>query len=438
MQSNLRRLVPITAIAAGVMSMAVSPVADAAATGAGWSHSRPLATNVHHRWGSNQIVVDGRGDAAMVWQDNYAGFAHLRVATRDAGKPWSASRLLTFNGTPGDAQGASVGIGGRGRTVVVWTDVRRNKLLWAQHRPGGAWSPTRAVPNQPTYGGTFTMSTTGWGVLAYEYNENVYVRKLTPNSVWQAPVRVSAEKPPRGDYVSNEHAAIGTDGSVVAAWDIAHPDNTVQADIPHALRGGLTSSGVREPVVNIWPSQNDQSFLTFFHSASGNAVAVTGGSDFVFRLADGVWRSHQVPATPGATRTSFWDLALTDSEASLYWSIEKPAATQTLYVSDFANGTWSGPQVVHAFAPHQFMVSAEAARTTTQRVVAWTAESTPNEATSISVHVRITVGGKTYDRTLAPESYDLSVAATGNHAGVAFSRVNGKHNGMESLFALTR
>ena len=442
---SLPQLLALSIVAAVGAASAASPaLAAPPSSSTNWTAAHKLSGR--HYIADPKLAIDGAGAGIAVWQQPRAvGVGRVGyVATRDAGGAWSAARCLTVAGRSSDAIFA--GIGGRGRDVAVWvaepTNGGTKHLLWAQRRPGHAWTAPVRVPGQTVVPETFFFSSSGWGVIAYENHGVGYVRVLTPRGKWKPDARVTQLVPKvHHDAVGthlNLRAVISSTGAVTTSWVTITVDTRSRTSGDYQ-RGGLSATGTRLAPVTVAKNLSAYgSTPSLTASASGDSTALnwdnaSNHETVAFRLAGGSWQRHVAPIDNGlsAPATSAVKVALSDHRLTLWWQSWTDTVA-TLYQARYDGSSWGEPSAIAHYDDTGPTSLAEYGALSDQlEVLGWTQFQVVSPEGHHDSYVRTTTATGSDDLTLRSKSVIRGVAAAGRHAAVVWT-------GNGGLFVQTR
>jgi len=181
------------------------------------------------------LAVNARGETIAAWMRYVRGVAAVRVAERNAGRPFSRRRTVgrtqpfrTAVYQSGYRVPAAVAIDARGNRVVAWYHGRRIKARI--RRAGGRWGRIRrigrAVHPPPTI--TAAASRGGfivaWGTLAQSKDRRLFehAAALRPAggrwTTWRLERFAAAPRAPFSSAEREVAAAFDSNGQGVAAW----------------------------------------------------------------------------------------------------------------------------------------------------------------------------------------------------------------------------
>lgn len=422
-----------------LIALALPTTAAASAAPSGWAAPHRLSSNAY---AEPQVATNAAGASIVVWQaPRTQGSGQVAaVATRDAGSGWSASRQLTVAGRSSKAIFA--GVGGSGRDVMVWAASARaggaTHVLWSQRPAHREWTAPRTIPNQHVAPSTFFLSSSGWGVVAYQTGGVGYVRVLTPAGHWRAAQRVTPLVPDgRHDAVGrhvNIRAVIAPTGAVTASWTTITVD-TRSRTAGNLQRGGLSPAGKRLAPVTL--AAGVSGYGTAPHlwaSASGRSVALqwmssAGEETIAFRLAGGRWQRHVATGEPGAPTQAA--VALTDRRVAMWWQ-SWTSTRATLYAARYQGGSWSTPSAVVSYDDSGPTSFTDAGAISDQlAVLGWTQYQVTTPEGRHDSAVRTAAASGDSDLPLGPWSVVRDVAANGSRASVVWI-------GKGGLFVQTR
>jgi hypothetical protein len=92
-----------------------------------------------------RLATNAPGVAAVIWSEfngSRTPRSRIRVSTREPDVKWAPSQQLSGSGETG---GGDVGVDPQGRITAVWAE--GNKVWFADHAPGGQWTPAQPIPN---------------------------------------------------------------------------------------------------------------------------------------------------------------------------------------------------------------------------------------------------------------------------------------------------
>ena len=120
------------------------PVAATKVAGRPWSATRVLARG---EIGAVAVAVDLRGTAVVMWGQDPGTpprERRIRVAehARGAGRWWPATTLGTGHGS-----GLTLAVDGAGTVNALWGRTLGRPMPTARRAPGSAWRPAGAIPN---------------------------------------------------------------------------------------------------------------------------------------------------------------------------------------------------------------------------------------------------------------------------------------------------
>lgn len=438
-QRTIARLV----VPAVVCVVGAALPASSAAQSPSWTAPHRLSAS---RYAEPTIATNAAGASIAVWQQpraNTPGQVAL-VATRDANTSWSASRRLTIDGRA--SQAIFAGIGGRGRAVMVWAAQPLTggptHVLWSQRRPHASWTRPLRVPGRSVIPDSFSLSSAGWGVIAYTIHGVGYVRVLTPRGRWRGEQRVTPLVPRlHHDAVSthtNLHAVISSTGAVTATWVTITVD-TRSRTAGNFQRGGLTSTGARLAPTTLATDLSAYGSAPHLEaSATGNSVAIdwddaSNHETVTIRLAGGSWRRYVAPIDNGLSGSadSAVQVSLSDHRAALWWQSWTDAVA-TLYEARYDGSAWSPPSAIAHYDNNGPISLAEYGAVSDRlEVLGWTQLRVMAPAGPTDSTVRTTHRGASQDLTLGPAAVVAAVTAGGDHAAVVWS-------GKGGLFVQTR
>ena len=138
------------------------------AAGDGWEPTERLDDNLWEDSHHAEAVIDDRGVATVVWDEQTQNPTRGRVpvATRSPGTPWSTTILFERTNHPHLPQPATTR---DGRLVVAWAD--NDQVLAAPRSPDGTWGPAETVvpPSSAAYPLVRHVAITESGLVAASY-----------------------------------------------------------------------------------------------------------------------------------------------------------------------------------------------------------------------------------------------------------------------------
>jgi hypothetical protein len=166
-------------------------------------------------------VLDGHGDATVIWQTLHGDSSLLEVAHRTAGRPWHvATTLATVN----DAE-AAIGTDTRGDLTATWTNAK-GRLVAATSHNGTDWSAPTAIPgvtDATVY--WLTVSANGEALVTWlgAHAKVTVATRAHAGSTWSRPTALA-----KGGF---PQAGIHADGSATLIWPKLDPQPEFGATI---------------------------------------------------------------------------------------------------------------------------------------------------------------------------------------------------------------
>ncbi len=336
-------------VSAALVALAALLVFAPGALAAGSSQASAVLSSLGQESRSPAVAVDGHGDAAAVWLNQYGFNWDIDASTRAAGGEWQQPVEISTLGHIGFHP--EVAIDSHGDAVAVWRDGDTEEIEVAVHSAGGEWrAPVAISAAGDNEKPTVALSSTGEVVVVWERQEGArYVIQASYGSaagaVWSEPVDLSAP----GQAAGNPQVAVNAQGEATAVWQsYGEGDYYIQS------ANGLIGHGTWGEPVDLSVAGQVAANPRVAVKAAGQAVAVWewGGIEFTpytvqgaVRPATGRWGPPIDLSAGGANGADYPDVTVdAQGDAVAVWEIrEGTASSVQSAVWTAASGAWKAP-----------------------------------------------------------------------------------------------
>lgn len=208
--------------------------------------------------GTPQVAVNGNGKGFVLFTERDNSLPQkYRVSAfpvdLGSGSPLGGTAMVLrpfAAAAPGQMR---VVLDGSGNALVVWLDTEGvvGDLVWSRFDAGtAAWSPRQVLATQVgtqvdvfarPYNLALGMNTGGEAVVAWGQNQDeqaIFVRRMVAGSgTWTAAERISVDTPNVRDYAENPRLAISATGRIALTW-IAQPPSGMYGIWASVYEGG--------------------------------------------------------------------------------------------------------------------------------------------------------------------------------------------------------
>lgn len=170
---------------------------------------------------SEQIAIDARGDAIVVWEVARGGKTFIEAAERGATGRWTSRGIISR--VPGGLEGvARVGMDAQGGVIVVWGQAARSggrRTMWYRlGQSGQGWQPARRIAGVEGWAPSLAVDARGDALLAWQDESGVTAVVRPAGGGWGKPVIVARHPPSELGVSRGVVAALDARGGGLLTW----------------------------------------------------------------------------------------------------------------------------------------------------------------------------------------------------------------------------